>query len=342
MGALPAFWKSDLPALEGLCRDVRRGRVETIGASAGGRPVRCIGYGDPEPVASRANYGSACGAHDRNAYVDAGGRKPVVILVGGIHGQETEGVAALLNLIALMETGVDLAERENPPLLEAARSVRLLLVPVANPDGRARVTPDSMVGFQRKELEYWGQGTWKDGSLCKWPDCKKVHPIRDAVDFLGGYFNDDGVNLMHDQFFHPMAAETQALLDLAVREFADCILLLHGGSNSVNDLLPTAYVPLEVSQAIHRLATRCNLAAQEKGLAFNVREPPEREQGDTPPSFNLTSALHHACGAVCAVFESNECLIDQPGPHFTHEQIYLSHAILFEQTFRHFREHLRG
>lgn len=129
---------------------------------------------------------------------------------------------------------------------------------------------------------------------------------------------------------------TQAVLNLAVEEHANCILHLHGGSNSLNDLLQTAYVPLEINEAIRRLAERCHAAAQLEGLEFTVRDVPSKETGNPPPSFNLASAAHHVCGAVSAVFESNQCISDLQGPKLSPDEVYRSHMILFEQCFRMF------
>jgi hypothetical protein len=342
---LPDFWLSDLGALEKLARSAKAAEaaeVAEIARSAGNRAVWAFRYGAREKIASNANYSSACGAHDRRCYVDTDGKKPVILLIGAIHGQETEGVAALLNLISLLETGLDLGGRANRALVAAAETVRLVIVPVANPDGRARVAPASMVGLRNDELQYWGQGTWKDGSLCRWPDCKRIHPIKDHVDFLGGYYNDDGVNMNHDQYFKPMAGETQALIDLAIEEFADCILMLHGGTNSENALLPIAYATLEANETLRRLARRCDKTARAEGLAFCIPPFPGEPSGDTPPAFNLASALHHAVGAISAIFESNECIIDQPGVKLTHGQIYRSHMILFEEAMRFFTSRQLG
>lgn len=330
----PAFWKTDLETIESWAKKAHRAQTWSLCKSAGGRDVWAFAYGGKQEFTHRANYSSACGAHDKSCYAPVEGKKPVVALLGAVHGGETEGTAALVNLISLMETGKDLRGDAYPSLVEAAEGVRLVIVPVCNADGRARVQPASMIGCTGYELRYWMQGTWKDGSLCGWPECKKQHPIRDYVDFLGGYYNDDGVNLMHDNFFHPMARETQALLDLCDAEAADWVIQMHGGSNSVNDLLQPDYVTLECQQAVRSLAIRCNEVAGAQGLAFHVRDLPGREQGATPPSFNLTSALHHVCGAVSATFESNQCVVDEPGTHYTCEQVYASHRILFEQLLR--------
>ena len=336
MHEIPSWWKTTLEDIEQAAQTAQKAQIMRLCRTPGGRPVTAFAYGEKQNIASQANYSSACGAHEVSCYAPRDGKKPVVILLGAVHGGETEGTAAVMNLISLMETGVDLAGDRHDSLLEAAQQVRLVMVPVCNPDGRARVKPAAMLGCTGDELRYWMQGTWLDGSLCRWPDCKKVHPVKGRVDFLGGYFNDDGVNLMHDNFFHPMAAETQALMDLCDAEHADWVLHLHGGTNSVNDLLQTDYVTLECQQAIRDLAVRCDRYVLDHmpDLRFRIRDLPGPAQGVNPPSFNLTSALHHVCGAVSAVFESNECIVDEPGTLYNHEQVYRAHRVLFEQCMR--------
>ncbi len=332
---VPSFWRTDLETISEWAKNAKKAQVTELCRTAGGRPMYAFSYGDKQKIVSRANYSSACGGHDRSVYAPIEGKKPVVLLLGAEHGGETEGTAALMNLISLLETGFDLNGDRHDSLAEAASKVRLVIVPVCNPDGRARVVPAAVVGYTFEQHRYWMQGTWKDGSLCGWPACKLLHPLKDAVDFLGGYFNDDGVNLMHDNFFHPMAKETQAILDLCDSEKADWILHLHGGSNSVNALLQTHYVTLECQQAIEGLAKICDdyCLAHESDLRFTLPGLPGKETGTTPPSFNLPSAAHHVCGGVSAVFESNEHIADQDGTKYDHEQIYRSHRILFEQCF---------
>jgi hypothetical protein len=257
------------------------------------------------------------------------------MLIGAEHGQETEGVAALTNLISLLETGKDLRGRRNDALLELVSGIRLVIVPVANVDGRARVEPDCMVGRRFEELRYWGQGTWKDGSPCNWPDCKRVHPIKDAAGFLGGYYNDDGINLMHDKFYHTMARETQSLFDLCEREAADYIIHLHGGGNIKGGMLPTDYATKECSEAIDALYQRCQTKGDSEGLEYFHGAIPSVPSGENPPPFNLVSAMHHISGGMSACYESNEGILDEPGmpTRLTHEQILRMHEILFEELF---------
>lgn len=330
----PVFWKTSLTEIASAYESaVKVTEKRILTRSAGGRPVYMLAYG-PKKRPGTANYSSALGAHEKACFTNSANHHPTLVLIGAEHGQETEGVAGLMNLISLLETGYDLTGQENPSITALAAKVRLVIVPIANPDGRARVKPDAMVGLRGYDLRYWGQGTWKDSSLCGWPECKKVHPILGHEEFLGGYYNDNGINLMHDNFFHPMAQETQALLDLCAEEIADYVLHLHGGSNSEGDLLQPSYVPLEINEAIRSLSERCRATGRREGLAFSVLPLPGMASGDTPPTFNLVTAVHHVCGAVSVCYESNECLIDEPGPHLSHAEITRKHMILFEECMK--------
>jgi len=333
MMEVPSYWVTDLEHISELARTARNAQVTNLGNSAGGRPVWAFSYGEKQELVGTANYSSACGAKDKNCYAPQKGKKPVVILLGAVHGAEIEGTAALINLIHLLEDGKDLRGEDNPALKQAVEGIRLVIVPVCNPDGRARFPFAAPEGMTMEEQRYWFQGTWKDGSLCGWPGCKEIHPIKDKCDFLGCYFNDDGVNIMHDNFFRPMAQETRYLIDLADEEKADYIIHLHGGSNSNNALCQPNYVTQESQERVFELAVRCDAEARKEGLSFAVISLPPRERGETPPSFNLVSALHHVCGAVSAVFESNQHVAGSPGPKFSFDEIYRSHMILFEQIF---------
>ncbi len=322
------FWRTRLCDVDEALDNAKIGQVRTLCTSAGGHMIRTITYGDKPDYNRRANYSSACGAKDPRCYADREGKAPTILLIGATHGQETEGVAALMNLISLLETGRDLRGEEVPSITDAYKSCapRLLIVPLYNIDGRARCVPDSMIGEPHESLRHHGQGTWKDGSLCGWPDCKKVHPIKEAAGFLGAYYNDDGVNLMHDNFFSPMAEETKALLKLCDEEAPECVIGLHGGSNTTNELLQPNYVSRGAKEGVLRLATDIATRQRERGLKTHVR--PIQEEPALPPSFNLTSALHHVSGAVSSTYESNEGLAEKNA--FTAEEILLHHYCLFE------------
>jgi hypothetical protein len=132
-------------------------------------------------------------------------------------------------------------------------------------------------------------GTRPDGANYAWPDVKRVCPTRGAaVDTLGAYFNDDGVNLMRDEWSEPMAAEPRAFFKLAWEEAPDGIVSLH--SHAVPPSIePTAYVRRMVKESIRRLGDRVRRRYAEAGLPHGAGGPAPREDGESfpPPSSNL-------------------------------------------------------
>lgn len=192
---------------------------------------------------------------------------------------------------------------------------------------------DTLIGVSSEKCVFYMQGTWKDGTLCGWPDCKAVHPIKEASDFLGSYFNDDGVNLMHDNFFAPMARETGALLGLAEEEAADFCVTLHAGGNYGSHLPPVYYLS-QVMQKKQAFSQQLGQAYERRHLPYTALDQIAVDSGAfPPPSFNLMSALHHVCGGISVTFESNVGL-DAPGVQLTADEILDSHMVLFEQMMR--------
>jgi hypothetical protein len=244
-----------------------------------------------------------------------------------------EGIVGLVNLLRVAETGRDWRDREWPRLRENLDRCRALIVPLSNPDGRARCPYDSWVGLPVNEMTRIGQGTRKDGTLYGWPGAKQRHPMRDDVGLLGAYFNDDGINLMHDEFFDPMAEETRALLRVARDEAPDFILNFHSHA-SAPAILETAYVPWTCKLSQTRYAEQLMARYRNRGLPAG-RPPSLSVDGKKPlpPSFNLTSALHHVCGGVSMVFECPHGVMESRYPQVTHEQILDIQLILYEELF---------
>jgi hypothetical protein len=332
---IPEYWKTTLTEVERHIHALQSGIGTIAGRSAGGRPIYEVAYGEKEDFRRQANYSSACGARDPIYYADkSGGAKPVLYLIGGVHGGELEGIAAILNLIRVLETGEDYRGKRWEYIYEHQHRFRIILIPCANPDGRARVPFDTMVGKSYETFRRYVQGTWKDGSLCEWPGCKSVHPIKDHAGILGGYFNDDGVNLVHDRLYDPMAEETRLLLRIAEREAADFCLHLHGGDNCVNQILETAYVPDSIRQRQQQFTLRVQEACRQRGLEYYVGLGDTRpEARQRPAAFALDTAMHHVCGGISCTYETNMGL-DFGRLRCTHEEILDHHMILFETMFR--------
>ncbi len=333
------YYKTSLTDIENIIKSVKKANVERLCLSAGGRPVYMLSYGKQNVFNRTANLSSALGAHDKSCFADklSPDYIPTLLLVGCIHGGEFEGTAALLNLINIMETGYDLAGADFENLKLLCKKINLLIIPCLNPDGRSRIPFDSFVGKSFNDLRYYNQGTWKDGTLCGWPECKQKHPIKEYAQYLGGYFNDDGVNLMHDDFFGKKAAETQAIFQVCERYVPDFTVLLHGGTNCKNHIIGPAYAPLEIKQRVAEFEQV--LKSECKSRGFTLYTPNTNfdygESKETPVSFNLPSALTQFCGEPSVTYESNQGLTDDKnGVAYSCDEIYRHHLILFETLIK--------
>jgi len=332
---IPSWWVSKEECIRKFLENrAVKGTVETLAVSPGGREVKVYIYGKEQPeLRGTANFNSAIGSRNPDNYFKRGRGKrkhPVLMVIAGIHGQEVEGMAAALSLINIVETGKDLSGKDQAGLCEKLKKMRIIVVPLANPDGRARVPYDGWVGRELEEMTKYGQGTRKNGELYRWLGSKAVHPMKGDIGLLGAYFNDDGVNMMHDDWACPMSKTTTALLKLAAKEGPDLLLNLHSHSHDPA-VLPTSYVPVEsrlkklaISEKLYeRLAT--------EGYSF-VRHPVSFEDGPAgtvPPALNLTSMLYHVGADIAITFESPHGVIGGENP-YGYDDILKIHNILFD------------
>jgi hypothetical protein len=334
---LPRFWQSRLTDVDAAVAQVKKGRVRVLTESAGHRPIHLVTYGEPNEIKSTANYNSACAGGDPASYARKDGRqRPVVLLLGPVHGAEFEGIVGLVNLLRIAETGKDGRGQPWEELASNLARCRVLIVPVGNPDGRARCSFDSWVGHELDLHERVSMGVKPDGTSYAWPGVKRIHPMRGAaVATLGAYFNDDGVNLMHDEWFDPMGVETRAFFRLAREESPDFIVSFHSHA-SRPVIEPTAYVPRSVKEIIRQLGDRVQERYKAAGLPHSAGGPKVTEDGVTfpPPAFNLSSALHHACGAVSIVHECTVGVQTAPYPVLTHEQVLDVELLFLDELFR--------
>ncbi|HVX67464.1 MAG TPA: hypothetical protein VHA11_12715 [Bryobacteraceae bacterium] len=305
---IPSFWVS---TLEGVNRfldsQVRRGAVASIGKSAGGRDLRAVFYGRPRHGLGTSTFSGALGYGDFRAYTGPDSRARVYLAMAAVHGGEFEAIVGMVNLLAVLETGKDLRGRAWPEITAAAgRLDRVILVPVANPDGRARVPlrMEAPRGKDETVLEYFNTGGWPDGRNIGWPDCKRFIPLDfSRTQFPGGYPNDHGVNFQHDDFLGRRQPETEALLKLAAKERPDLILNLHTGA--VFPLVHRPFLEPALTPAFEGLfrqimtrLTREKLQASDDAA---VEADPARASIET---YNLNTALNLHSGALAVVIES--------------------------------------
>jgi predicted deacylase len=225
----------------------------------------------------------------------------------GVHGGEFEGMVGAINLISVIETGADLRGKPWPGIVAMAKALdRIIVIPIANPDGRVRV-PLRMIKHRGTDYtvhEYFNTGAKPDGSIIGWPQCKQNIPLDfSSTQFPGGYPNDAGVNIQHDDFFGSRQPETQALLDLAAIERPDLVMNMHTGAQFMHPLRP--FVEPVLTPAFEELYRRVMTGLTKASLAGTedtaVEADPKRERMSP---YNLDTALNLHCGALSVVVES--------------------------------------
>ena len=344
---VPMFWKNSLDRIREVAEGVRVGKHHILGSSAGGRPIHLIEYGEKQDLRRQANFSSACSYRDPMAYASkTADIRPILLLVGATHGGEIEGVAALLNLIQVLETGRDFEGKSRPAISQAAGRFRILIIPCLNPDGRARVPFSIVSQVSPREVVYYKHGQWKDGTLSDYAQGFRLHPILSGVEYLGGYYNDGGVNLSADCFFHPMAVENRLLMGLADEEAPDMTLLLHTGCHRHGKLMQPHYIPGYMLEKILEFDETLNARFTKNGYGYYTLEEHGVVYTDhmkyPPKGFGMSSAIIHTCGGFCAVYESYEATWDRDDPYWC-GNILDCHFLLFEQALAYTeRDRARG
>jgi hypothetical protein len=305
---IPEFWVSTCAEVERLLNGrVRKGTVREIGRSAGGRPIQAVFYGRPRVGKGTTTFSGSLGYGDVRAWLGPDYVRKVYLGLASVHGGEFEGIVGIVNLIAVLETGADLRGRTWPEITAAASALdRVIVIPILNADGRSRVPLRMGLhrGTDHTVAEYFNTGGHPDGSLIGWPDCKEFIPIEiERTQFPGGYPNDAGVNVQHDDFFGRPQPETRALLDLAAAERPDLTMNMHTGATFIHPLRSVIEPVLTPTfEALYRMVmTKLTAAGLQASDNASVEADPARER---PSVFNLDSALNLHCGSLSVLIES--------------------------------------
>ena len=305
---IPAFWVTSFEEVGSFLKErIRKGKVQVFGKTAGGRPMRMVCYGEPRKGKGTTTFSGSLGFGDVRAYIGPDYGRKVYLGMGAVHGGEFEGVAGAVNLLSILETGKDLRGREWPEITAAARALdRILIIPITNADGRARI-PLRMIrhqGTNNKVHEYLNTGAKPDGTNIGWPQCKQNIPLDfSTTQFPGGYPNDAGINIQHDDFFGNRQPETQALFDLAARERPDLTINMHTGANFLHPLrsfLEPVLTPA-FDSLYRRILTGLTTAGLQRTSDIEKESDPARERLGV---FNLDSALNMHCGSLSVLIES--------------------------------------
>ncbi|HLF33626.1 MAG TPA: hypothetical protein VI583_05290, partial [Cyclobacteriaceae bacterium] len=202
---IPAFWKSTTEEVnEFLKNNIHKGQVKVIGNSAGGRPIYAVFYGKARQGKGTSTFSGSLGYGDVRVYRGPDHGKKVYLGMAAVHGGEFEGIVGMVNLLSVIETGKDLRGKEWPEIMSIVGKLdRVVLIPIMNPDGRARI-PLRMEAYRGNDetvAEFLNTGGNPDGTLTGWPEVKEHIPADfNRPGFPGGYPNDAGVNIQHDDF----------------------------------------------------------------------------------------------------------------------------------------------
>jgi len=334
---IPLCFKSKLADIDAEITMMKLGKAEILTTSPGGLPVYGIFYGEKENLHKQANYNSAVGARNPAFFAAKNEQtKPVIFFIGPVHGQEPEGIVGLVNLVHIAETGKDYRGKEWPKIRDYFSRFRVIIIPCGNPDGRKRCPYDSFVGLPTETMTKYGQGTRTDGTLWGWPLAKSLHPMKGDVGILGCYFNDDGINIMHDEFFAPIAEETKAIFRIAMEEAPDIAVSLHS-CECKPFIIQNSQAPHFMRQRISDFGNGLNrryidLKLPNMGTDWNLAVLDDDLAPPPKKSFNMVSALHYASGTMSFTFESPHGTIEDGA---TYSEILDVQLVLYEEMFRY-------
>jgi Zinc carboxypeptidase len=305
---IPSFWLTTVDDVtDFLKKNVHKGQVKVIGTSAGGRPIRAVFYGQPRQGKGTTTFSGSLGFGDVRAYRGPDHKKKVYMGMAAVHGGEFEGIVGMVNLISVIETGKDLRGKDWPEITTiAAQLDRIILIPIVNPDGRARI-PLRMETYRDTDFtvaEYLNTGGKPDGTITGWPQIKEFIPMDfTRPGFPGGYPNDAGVNIQHDDFSGNRQPETQTLFNLAESEKPDLILNMHTGAIYMRMDRPLGEPVL--APTFDTLFRYVHSALALNGLQY-TKDP--KVEGDPNRAstgvYNIDGALNFHCGALSVVVES--------------------------------------
>lgn len=305
----PPFWVAGLEECRGFLAGLPGVELKEIGASAGGRAILAAAFGARESLErSSTSMSSSFGGIGAKAwnpdtfyppsfFGSAPRQRPVLVIQCNIHGCEIAGTVVAMNLLNLVARGTDLRGRRHDRLLEEARKMRIIVIPHANPDGRARWEPaKQLMTASVSEAQRVTFGLREDGAPQNWLGTKNFFPMpRGAA--LGAYFNDGGVNLQHDRFLDAdRAPETDALLRFYLDEMPDAVIATHTDQGTLISEAPS-YVPVEMQTLYARIAGAVAGEVRRRKLPMFLY-PHANRPGAGTRAFTQLDAIYHQCGAL--------------------------------------------
>ena len=322
----PDFYPTRLDELDAFLGKLKEGEVRAFGTSAGGRPLHDVTYGDKEKVVRRAPLSAALESGKPETFYGETARQ-VLMIVCTIHGGEMEGIAGAANLMNVLETGKDLKGKAWPDVRRDAATLRLVIVPCANPDGRAHIPDDKddPTTWTEEEVHEYRHGRYRGGEAATWPKCKAPLPAtEDDYEYFGGYMNDAHVIPDHGYFLGPeLAPEAHALIKLALDEHAHCVLDCHSCESGPFMICGSEVLPKAICEA----QFRADGAVRDRWRERSLGAKPWTVTGKSQ-TLSLRELYWFIAGAQTHTFEAPNGMY--PGNLWTHDRIVDMYLTLFE------------
>jgi len=302
---IPPFWPVDEAGIAEQLATQQAGELVRYGTSIGGRDLCLLRY--PNPGA------------------------PALWVVGCVHGHEAGTTAACFNLLNIKAEGVDLKGKPWPDIAELAAQLDLTVVPVANPDARARCA-DCFVGWPAEAIVPLGQSLDRNG---------KTIPVEagyppgglnlDDVLFLGGLYNEQGLNFTRQPDMDTIqVTEVRQLLAAMEAAPPQCCVDLH--ACSINVLMMVRNLPESYREKVRRIRDAAAEAIKALGHQFTDEIPGDREPVDTG-FISYLRVVHQRFGALAFVYEGRQGYINRL-PHCDAADIVDDYLILLRETMR--------
>ena len=325
----PPSYVTNPGAVARALASLERADVVDLGRSVGGRPLTAVRYGAFEPIDRRANHSAAWSAGDPEAFFGRRDKRAIVI-VSAIHGAELESIAGVMHLISVLERGTDLDGVAWPAIARAAADLRIVIVPIANPDGRARIPADDPLQWSAREMEIYRHGADAAGEPVPWiPGCFSPHPqVLAERSVLGGYFNDAGVNPSHGAFLErAISPEAHLLAELAEAETADTWLDLHSCGSGPFFIRGMGFAPPEVGARQAYVDGAWRVRQRQRGLPA----PDGAGRPSSRRAMGLAGVVYHRAGCLPLCFEGGTG--ERYAGENVHRQIVETYLTVFETVF---------
>ncbi len=301
----PPFWPVDEPAIARQFATQKTGELVRYGTSVGGRDLCLLRH--PNPGA------------------------PALWVVGCVHGHEAGTTAACFNLLNILAEGVDLKGKPWPGIAELAAQLDITVVPVANPDARARCA-DCFVGWPAEAIAPMGQSIDSNGQTIP---VEAGYPPGgldlDDVLFLGGLYNDEGLSFTRQPDMETIqVTEVRQLLAAMAAAPPQCCVDLH--ACGVNVLMMVRNLPESYREKVRRIRDATSAAIKALDHQFTDRIAGDREPADTG-FISYLRVVHERFGALAFVYEGRQGYINRL-PHCDEADIIDDYLTLLRETMR--------